>query len=1098
MALIYDELSPEIMVGGGKDISYYPEINDLEFVKKISLKKEFFIHKNRKIKDENFKTLHGDYLPDPSMSLLPHQRFARSFINPETPYNAALLFHDTGTGKTLSAIAIAEGFKEHIINLRRMGRSAWVYIIADHGAQNRFFEDLINKTIVSEYATPDERAEYFTLQKIPESERNAEVITRIKDLKRDLRARLMSAKQNGIYKFVSFREFQNHTIGRREKEDGKTQLDEDGNVIRINPTEEIKNLDNCILIIDEAHRTEGNDWMVSIKDVLKKSKNTKIILMTATPMYHSAKEIIEILNLLAEPNKELTKNNLFNKDDTVKDSGLEAIRDIARGKILYLRGKDPARFPEVIQMGTLPPAKLKLLPSDNEEIDNFRMKYTKIVRVPMGKYHYEAYKKFNGKLSTENRMITDLVLPTPKGTENYGFDKRTINDIAHASDEWCKKHKIRVYRDSEKVQRISGEILNVVNIGNYSAKYKKVLEDIFSIKGKLVVYEELIEGLGINLFTEILIENGYTPVKNNLPIGVSSTVREKQRCYSCAGLFNSSGYKKPNDHVCSPAYFVVLIGTGESRHNQDQIISKYNDYANITGIDIKLILGSGVIKESVDLKDTRAIMILNYQHNFSSIKQIEGRGARNLSHIRLKETERNIKIYKYVSTVPNDEEESLEELKYRKEEYAHINIQKIARTLKEVAVDCYLNKSVNITEAEKNSSKNCETKQNHHLCTPDCDYMDCNYSCEYEPKKDPSQVEIDVDTFQKHELYQRKEIIQYIKKLYKFDVVWDADSIIKAVKNSDKFPLVDELLILDIVYEMLTIKTLIHNSFGTPGYILSIDKYLLFQPLGILEALSVEERRLAKKSHDKFFVSCSEFVNLRIKKSLENENSIDNILKMINMYTSRSEIAKVLGELPIVTQIKLLELSIENINAKNSSNYDNYIKILANYSEYLITDKQLSDNSNYSRHIHSDIAAEKFIGHFFGNHMRCHENNTWVKCKTELSQKKQDLMKVNDYIIGYIDKTKIGKIVFKLKFVKDTQDDRRRENKGFVCKQVNNKNLLVDIAQNLGISKDITDRNIARICDIVELKLRDLQYEEKNKGVKKRFFYEYIESHLVP
>jgi len=46
-------------------------------------------------------------------SLLTHQKLVRDYLNLYTPYRGLLLFHGLGAGKTLSSIAIAEGFKSN-------------------------------------------------------------------------------------------------------------------------------------------------------------------------------------------------------------------------------------------------------------------------------------------------------------------------------------------------------------------------------------------------------------------------------------------------------------------------------------------------------------------------------------------------------------------------------------------------------------------------------------------------------------------------------------------------------------------------------------------------------------------------------------------------------------------------------------------------------------------------------------------------------------------------------------------------------------------------------------------------------------------------
>ena len=52
-----------------------------------------------------------DNICDRAITLFDHQSMLSNFINPSTPYKGILLFHNVGTGKTCSGIAIAEKFK---------------------------------------------------------------------------------------------------------------------------------------------------------------------------------------------------------------------------------------------------------------------------------------------------------------------------------------------------------------------------------------------------------------------------------------------------------------------------------------------------------------------------------------------------------------------------------------------------------------------------------------------------------------------------------------------------------------------------------------------------------------------------------------------------------------------------------------------------------------------------------------------------------------------------------------------------------------------------------------------------------------------------
>uniref|UniRef100_UPI0039801E0A hypothetical protein n=1 Tax=Salmonella sp. s60131 TaxID=3159722 RepID=UPI0039801E0A len=72
---------------------FYQSINDIspdKFLGEMTVKKEFterFLH------DTN---------------LFPHQKFIARFISPYTLYDSLILFHEMGSGKTQSAIEVAE------------------------------------------------------------------------------------------------------------------------------------------------------------------------------------------------------------------------------------------------------------------------------------------------------------------------------------------------------------------------------------------------------------------------------------------------------------------------------------------------------------------------------------------------------------------------------------------------------------------------------------------------------------------------------------------------------------------------------------------------------------------------------------------------------------------------------------------------------------------------------------------------------------------------------------------------------------------------------------------------------------------------------
>ena len=63
-----------------------------------------------------------------SYELMPQQNFLKNYISPNTPYNAILIYHGTGVGKTCTGITIAENFKKQ---MKELSQRALIIVSGD-------------------------------------------------------------------------------------------------------------------------------------------------------------------------------------------------------------------------------------------------------------------------------------------------------------------------------------------------------------------------------------------------------------------------------------------------------------------------------------------------------------------------------------------------------------------------------------------------------------------------------------------------------------------------------------------------------------------------------------------------------------------------------------------------------------------------------------------------------------------------------------------------------------------------------------------------------------------------------------------------------
>ena len=81
-------------------IPLYNPIQTQEFDRDINSLKEF----------TRFKLPKEEAFPQHPGDLMLHQRLISNFINPRTKYDGLLLVHEMGTGKTCTAVGVAEEF----------------------------------------------------------------------------------------------------------------------------------------------------------------------------------------------------------------------------------------------------------------------------------------------------------------------------------------------------------------------------------------------------------------------------------------------------------------------------------------------------------------------------------------------------------------------------------------------------------------------------------------------------------------------------------------------------------------------------------------------------------------------------------------------------------------------------------------------------------------------------------------------------------------------------------------------------------------------------------------------------------------------------
>ena len=165
-------------------------------------------------------------------------------------------------------------------------------------------------------------------------------------------------KINSRYTFLGYVGFANMI----EKIESKaSSLSRNLSIVKQKIDSKIKELfSNSVLIIDEAHNIKNTNTSSKtskmkvlppiLERVVKTAENLKLILLTATPMFDNAQEIVWLLNLLLMNDKRpvVKTNQLFDRVGNLTPDGEKMLIAKSRGYISFMRGENIIKFPKRI------------------------------------------------------------------------------------------------------------------------------------------------------------------------------------------------------------------------------------------------------------------------------------------------------------------------------------------------------------------------------------------------------------------------------------------------------------------------------------------------------------------------------------------------------------------------------------------------------------------------------------------------------------------------------------------------------------------------------------------------------------------------------
>jgi DNA polymerase III delta prime subunit len=858
-----------------KDFSY-PEPEDPELLAKIFKKREFYYHRvpQRAIMEtyddvKKYRALNckqGEIEPREQQAIIPN------YISTNTPYKGVILMHGVGSGKTMTAIRVAEQFKDQV---KKYNTKIYVLVPGPNTREN-FKKELLTTTGET-YLKNKEALNQMTKNDIEKEKKNA----------------IYSALQ--YYKILSYKTFYKKVLGEKivEKKivgDSKIKSsyrkNTEGEYEREIVVDRINNMNNAILIVDEAHNISGNEYGEALKKIIKNSENLRVILLTATPMINLADEIVDLLNFIRPLNDQIQRDKIFTSEKNyamkIKPGGLEYLKNKAVGYISFYRGSIPFTFAKRVEKGVIPNGML----------------FTPVIKCFMEPFQYKTYletttnvddtldrassaasnfvfpglsedkNKLVGYYSTEG-MKTVISQIKTDGDKLRLLIKKLINDAS--DNKISDAEKENIIFENEK-NNITGLILNLKYIKLFSVKFYNILTRLNKLvidkKGPATafVYSNLVKAGGMELFAETLLQNGYLEYQDDTR---NYDIKDETIDYKTGLTYSEFKKKKLSDF--RPATFILVTGGSDDAGEdipeiKQKIIQEvFNSPNNTDGKMIKFVLGSRVMNEGVTLKNVKEVHIIDVFFNIPKAEQVIGRAIRMCVHEDVINDDYKypqVNVYRYVVALSNKNKNDLstDELLYQKAEIKYLTVKEVERALKEVSIDCPLLLHANMFPEELKEYSNCvyPTLENvasgKQICPALCDFKKCNLKCDshkineayWDAKKNSykklDKNEINYNTFNDDlAKYEISLIKNRIKDLYRFKHVYMYDEIIVEIKKSfiqHQAELFEDYFLDQALEDMMpktendfnNYKDTIYDKYNRGGYLIQRGKYFIFQP----------------------------------------------------------------------------------------------------------------------------------------------------------------------------------------------------------------------------------------------------------------------------
>ena len=385
-----------------------------------------------------------------------HQKVVKYYFERNPDSRGLLVFHGTGTGKTMLAVSIADVMRGE----RR------VIILAAKSLQHNFRKEV---------------EKYMRL-----NGRGPEEIEMALDRE---------------YKFVSSNAGNmSGQLARMDKSGEEVEFERSLEVV----SEDI-NLEGALLIYDESQNLfngiiSGSRNATKLYEAIMAAKDLKIVFLSATPIINDVFSVVPCYNMLAGysvlpteyddfynfyvdgvgltmRNREKFKNRIFGLTSYMGDWWMSG--GVAQKGQTIVRDEFPDQLPTIVEL------------------------------VPMSTQQFAAYaaaRELEAGVKGKKVVVkVDMQKPRSDPGSTYRVASRQISNFLLPEEARVKR--VGVYGYDKVVERVGAEQLERLDV--YSPKMARVLENMGREEGLCVVYSSFVTGEGLKIFSMVLRARGW-------------------------------------------------------------------------------------------------------------------------------------------------------------------------------------------------------------------------------------------------------------------------------------------------------------------------------------------------------------------------------------------------------------------------------------------------------------------------------------------------------------------------------------------------------------------------------------------------------------